>query len=65
MAQIWVVSLKIVFNVSIFKPAFNLYRFLADLRRGSNSFNSDSVPFKKLKNTVLLLLEKKLYVIKV
>ena len=42
-ALIWLVSLKIVFNVSIFKPAFNLTRFLTDLRRGSDSLNADSV----------------------
>ena len=34
--QIWLVSIKIVFNVSIFK-------FLVDLRRGSKSSKSDSV----------------------
>ena len=34
---------KIVFNVSRFKPALNLNRILADLKRGSNSLNSDSV----------------------
>ena len=42
-AQIWLVPLKIVFNVSRFKPALNWNLFLADLRRGSNSLNSDSV----------------------
>ena len=36
------VSLKIVFNVSRFKSALNWNRFLADLRRGSNSLNSDT-----------------------
>ena len=34
------VSLKILFNVSRFKPRLNWNRFLADLRRGSNSLNS-------------------------
>ena len=38
---ICLVSLKIVFNVSRFKPALNWNRFLGDLRRGSNSLNSD------------------------
>ena len=42
-AQIWLVPLQMVFNVSRFKPALNLNRFLADLRLGSNSLNSDSV----------------------
>ena len=41
-AQIWMVPLKIAFNVSRFKPALNWNRFLADLRRGSNSLNSGS-----------------------
>jgi len=36
------VPLKIVSNVSRFKPAFNLNRVLADLNRGSNSLNSIS-----------------------
>ena len=36
------VALKIVSNVSRFKPALNLYRVLADLNRGSNSLNSIS-----------------------
>ena len=35
-------SLKIVSNVSRFKPALNLNRVLADLNRGSNSLNSIS-----------------------
>jgi len=40
------VPLKIVSNVSRFKPALNLNRVLADLNRGSNSLNSISpVPF--------------------
>ena len=39
-------STKIVFNVSRFKPALSWNRFLADLRRGSNSLNSDSVSLK-------------------
>ena len=33
------VLLKIVSNVSRFKPALNLNRVLADLNRGSNSLN--------------------------
>ena len=37
------VPLKIVSNVSRFKPALNLNRVLADLNRGSNSLNSISV----------------------
>ena len=36
------VPLKIVSNVSIFKPALNLNRVLADLNRGVNSLNSIS-----------------------
>ena len=36
------VPLKIVISFSRFNPALNLNRFDADLRRGSNSFNSDS-----------------------
>ena len=36
------VPLKIVSNVSRFKPALNLTRVLADLNRGSNSLNSIS-----------------------
>ena len=36
------VPLKIVSNVSRFKPALNLIRVLADLNRGSNSLNSIS-----------------------
>ena len=36
------VSLKIVSNVTRFKPALNLNRVLADLNRGSNSLNSIS-----------------------
>ena len=34
------VPLKIVSNVSRFKPALNLNRVLADLNHGSNSLNS-------------------------
>ena len=41
-AQIWLVPLKIVFNVSRFKPALNWSRFLADLRRDINSLNLNS-----------------------
>ena len=41
-AQILLVSLKIVFNVSRFKPVLNWNLFLADLRRGSNSLISDT-----------------------
>jgi hypothetical protein len=37
------VPLKIVSNVSRFKPALNLNRVLAELSRGSNSLNSASV----------------------
>ena len=37
------VPLKIVSNVSRFKPALNLSRVLADLNRGLNSLNSISV----------------------
>ena len=36
------VPLKILSNVSRFKPALNLNRVLADLNRGSNSLNSIS-----------------------
>ena len=36
------VPLKIVSNVSRFKPALNLNRVFADLNRGSNSLNSIS-----------------------
>ena len=42
-AQIRLVALKIVFNVSRFKPTLKWNLFLADLRRGSNSLNSDSL----------------------
>ena len=42
MLDIWLVSLKIVSNVSRFMPALNLNRGLADLNRGSNSLNSNS-----------------------
>jgi len=35
------VPLKIVFNVSINKPALNWNRFSVNLRRSSNSLNSD------------------------
>ena len=38
------VPLKIVSNVSRFKPALNLNRVLADLNRGLNSLNSTSDP---------------------
>ena len=38
----WLVPLKIVSNVSRFKPALNLNRVLADLNRGLNSLNSIS-----------------------
>ena len=40
-AQIWLVPLRIVFNVSRFKPALNWKRFFGDLRRCPNSLNSD------------------------
>ena len=38
---------KIVFNISRFKPMLNWKRFLADLRRGLNSLNSNSVLLDK------------------
>jgi len=41
------VPLKIVSNVSRFKPALNLNRVLADLNRGSNSLNSISDKTKR------------------
>ena len=41
-AELWLVSLKIVSNVSRFKPALNLNRVLADLSRDLNSLNSAS-----------------------
>ena len=41
-AQIWLVSLKILFNVSRFKSVLNWNRFPWDLWSGSNSLNSDS-----------------------
>ena len=44
MAKIRVVPLKIVFIFSRFNPTLNWNWFLMDLRRGSNSLNSDSVP---------------------
>ena len=53
------VPLKIVLNVSKFKPALNWNRFLSDLRRGSNLLNSDSGYLKSSsnsKNFVILLL---------
>jgi len=37
------VPLKIASNVSRFKPALNLNRVLADLNRGSNSLNLNSI----------------------
>ena len=52
-AQLWSVPLKIVFNVSRFKPALNWKRFLADLRRGSNSLNSGAVFVNQKISTVL------------
>ena len=42
-------SAYIVLNFSRFKPALNWNRFLEGLRRGSNSLNSDSVSFNKMK----------------
>ena len=39
------VPLRIVFNVSRFKPSLNWNRLLADLRRGLYSLNSDSGNF--------------------
>ena len=49
--------LKIVSNVSRFKPALNLNRVLADLNRGSNSLNSisDLIIFRKLNFYILKL----------
>ena len=41
-SKIWLVPLKIVLNVSRFKPALNWNRFLADMGHDSNSLNSDS-----------------------
>ena len=35
-------NIKIVFIASRYKPALNWNRFLVDLRRGSNSLNSDT-----------------------
>jgi len=49
------VPLKIVSNVSRFKPALNLNRVLADLNRGSNSLNSISgklLPTKVLEEAI-------------
>ena len=40
------VLLEILFNVSRFRPALKWNRFSADLRRGSNSLNSDSNQIK-------------------
>ena len=46
------VPLKIVSNVSRFKPALNLNRVLADLNRGSNSLNSISgLTFQSFQST--------------
>ena len=44
------VSLKIVLNFSRFKPVLNWNRFLAELRRGLNSLNSDSGGIKNVIN---------------
>ena len=44
------VPLKIVSNVSRFKPALNLNRVLADLNHGSNSLNSISGLIKLAEN---------------
>ena len=41
-AQIWLVPLEIVFNLSRFKPALNWNQLLADFSRGSNLLNSGS-----------------------
>ena len=56
------VPLKIVLNVSRFKPARNLNRVLADLNRGSNSLNSisdlvESSTVDPLSNTAIFKLE--------
>jgi len=46
------VPLKIVSNVSRFKPALKLNRVLADLNRGSNSLNSISgIEFDELETS--------------
>ena len=41
-AELWLVPLKTVFSFSRFKPVLYWHRFLADLNRGSNSWNSDT-----------------------
>ena len=51
------VPLKIVSNVSRFKPALNLNRVLADLNRGSNSLNSISVLSSQYSISTLVSLE--------
>ena len=61
MAQIWLVSLKIVLTFSRFKPTHNLNRFLADLRRGLNSLNSDIDQSSMNQNQIALLLKKLLW----
>ena len=48
--------IKIVSNVSRFKPALYLIRVLADLSRGSNSLNSDSgLVYSRLKEVFCLI----------
>ena len=59
----WLVPLKIISNVSRFKPALNLNRILADLNRGSNSLDSISeninfLPFLLLLGGIQILNEK-------
>ena len=54
------VPLKIVSNVSRFKPALNLNRVLADLNRGSNSLNSISERKESKMKTHNFILDTKL-----
>ena len=54
------VPLKIVSNVSRFKPALNLNRVLADLNRGSNSLNSMSERKESKMKTHNFILDTKL-----
>ena len=58
-ARIWLVPLKIVFNVLRLKPALNWNRLLADLRRGSNSLNSEVSATDKWKKRLQLYIMKK------
>ena len=53
--------IKIVSNVSRFKPALYLIRVLADLSRGSNSLNSDSgLVYSRLKEVFCLIVVDKI-----